>query len=94
MRENTRASIVVEDASVNRRATGERPSSAGVSSFAGHGGREDDHARHEGLGAGPLNAGKPRCSRPPNAGKPRRTCRLEADASVEEDGWRVGRDPS
>jgi transposase len=79
-----------EDASVNRRTTGERPSPAGVSSFAGHGGREDDRARHEGLGAGPLNADQPPCSRPPHASTPRRTCRLEADASVEEHGWRAG----
>jgi hypothetical protein len=71
-------------------AMGERQSPAGVSGFAGRGGREDDHARHEGLGAGPLNTGKPRHTRPLHAGKPRRSRRLEADASVEEDGWRAG----
>jgi hypothetical protein len=81
---------LVEDAGVSSSTRGERQSPAGVSGFAGHGGREDDRAGCKGLGAGHLNAGKPSCARQPNAGKPRRTCRLEADASVEEDGRRAG----
>jgi hypothetical protein len=37
-----------------------------------------------------LDAGKPRRTGQPNPDKPRRMCRLEADAYVEENGWRSG----
>ena len=81
---------LVDDASVSSSITGERLSPAWVSGFAGRGGREDDRAGDEGFGTGLLNAAKPPCSRQPNAGKPRHTSRLEADASVEEERGRMG----
>jgi hypothetical protein len=80
---------LVDDADTSSSIKEERLSPALVSGFVGHAGRENDRIGHEGFGGSP-NADKSVCSCQPNAGKPRRTWRLEADASVKEGGVRSG----
>ena len=80
---------LVEDA-IESHSRRERPSSALASGSDANRGRVADREAHKARCTCLLNAGKPRRVSQQNPDKPRRTCRLGANAYVEEGSGRSG----